>query len=366
MKILEVAGSGTVGEDEAGPVSNVIFQLATEFHKMGHDVTVADSYNDCKRSTPFKIIEINNTPRTIDNSIENEKKFIEKLIKYDLNKYDVIHTHQWISSYFLHKHKFNTVYTSHTPTWLVAKGREKLSNLLRICLKKHEYNVIQETVLTVALGNYFKIKNANIKVIPSGIHINNWNSLSIKNDKFTLVFVGRVIPIKGVHILLDAIKMLPFPVKTFIIGSLSGNQGQDKNVTDYSNKLIKQSKNLDVTFTGFINNSSEEFKRYLSMADLFIVPSLFEPQGTVVMEALSMNIPVIGSRTGGIPLMINDSVGRLFKPGSTKELVNHISELYYDKKTRFDMASKAREHVIQNFSWKKCAQNYITEMDAII
>jgi len=366
MKILEVAGSGMVGEDTAGPVTNVIFQLATEFHKMGHDVTVADSYSHSKRSTPFKIIEINNPPRTIDNSVENEKNFIKKLMKYDLNQYDVIHTHEWRSSYFLHKYKFNTVYTSHTPTWLVAKGRKKLSSLLRICLKKHEYNVIKETVLTVALGNYFKIKNANIKVIPSGIHVNNWNSLPIvEKDKFTLAFVGRVLPIKGVHILLDAIKTLPFPVETFIIGSLSGSQGQDETITNYSNELIKQSKNLDITFTGFIYNSSEEFKKYLSMADLFIVPSLFEPQGTVVMEALSMNIPVIASRTGGIPLMINDSVGRLFTPGSTKELANHISELYYDKKTRLDMASKARNHVIQNFSWQKCAQNYIKEMGAV-
>jgi glycosyltransferase involved in cell wall biosynthesis len=329
-------------------------------------VTVADSYNSSKRSTPFKIIEINNIPRTIDNSSENEKKFIEKLTKHDLSQYDVIHTHEWRSSYFLHRFKFKTVYTSHTPTWLVAKGRKRLSSLLRICLKKHEYTVIKETVLTIALGNYFKIKGANIKVIPSGIHANNWKNIPLEKDKFTLTFVGRVIPSKGVHILLDAIKNISFPIEVFIIGSLSGSQGKDKNITDYSNKLIKQAKNLPVTFTGFIYNNSEEFKTYLSKTDLFVFPSFFESQGAVVLEALSMGIPVIASRVGGIPLMVNDSIGRLFTPGNSKELTKHISELYYDEKTRIEMASKAREHVIQNFSWQECAQNYIKEMSEAI
>lgn len=361
MKILEIAGSGAIGTNHMGPVTNVTYQLSNEFHKMGHDVTVADVANP-NRSVPFKIIETSNTPRVEDNSFDNEKKFIDQLINADLSQYDIIHTHHWLDSYFLHKYNLKTVYTSHTPTWVAARGLKKLRHLLKICLKRHEYSTIKETILTVALGNYLQIKKANVKVIPSGIHINKWERVPVDKEKFTIVFVGRISPIKGVNILIDAIRMISFPIQVYIIGSLSGVYGQNENITDYAKSMIQKARGLPVQFTGFINNNSEQFKKYLSMADLFIVPSLFEPQGTVVLEGLSMGIPVIASRTGGIPLMINDSVGRLFTPGNAKELAAQISELYYEEEIRLNMASRAKNHVISNFSWQKCAQDYIKEM----
>ena len=43
MKILEVAGSGTIGTNDMGPVSNVIFQLSNHFYELGHEVTIADA-----------------------------------------------------------------------------------------------------------------------------------------------------------------------------------------------------------------------------------------------------------------------------------------------------------------------------------
>ena len=49
MKILEVAGSGTIGTNDMGPVSNVIFQLSNQFCELGHDVTIADAKTTAHR-----------------------------------------------------------------------------------------------------------------------------------------------------------------------------------------------------------------------------------------------------------------------------------------------------------------------------
>ncbi|MGD9210844.1 MAG: glycosyltransferase family 4 protein, partial [Desulfobacteraceae bacterium] len=333
---------------------------------LGHDVTVADAKNT-NRKTNLNYLEVDSIPRSKDKSEENEKQFVEKLVKEGLSKYDVIHTHSWQTSYFLSEHNISTIYTSHTPIWCSLKGMQGIRWKLNSFRKKHERKVIRDSLLTIALGNYLHVEGAKIKVIPSGFDQHDWERVPTNEKKeFTILFVGRISQIKGVHTLIEAVKRLSFPVKVIILGPLSGKHGNGKTISKYAQKMMKKAEGLPIEFPGMINNNSQQFKEILSSADVMVVPSLFEAQGTVVLEGLSMGLPVIGSNVGGIPMMINDSVGLLFPAGSSKVLSEKIEFLYKNSDIRAKMAENAREHVKNNFSWEKCANKYIKAMKSVI
>lgn len=364
MKILEVAGSGKVARGLMGPVTRNIYELSKEFCQLGHEVTVADTGPEAPRA-PFPFLRIEGTPRSMDNSIENERRLIDDLVTHKLDRFDVIHAHEWESCYFLWKHGYRTIYTSHTPTWLVARGRERARDLLRRLSGRHEYWVIKRALLTIALGDYFRIPNANICVIPNGIRAEEWRKVHVAKSNFTIVLVGRVSPIKGVHLLIDAVRMLRFPVEVFILGSLSGVFGESAEITSYAKSMVERARGLPIHFTGFVPHGSPEFLRYLSMADLGVIPSSFESQSTAALEFLAMGVPIVASSVGGLRGVVHESVGRLFAPGDSRALCERITELHDDERGRLELATRARPYVVQNFSWRSCAERYLRELKAL-
>jgi glycosyltransferase involved in cell wall biosynthesis len=121
-----------------------------------------------------------------------------------------------------------------------------------------------------------------------------------------------------------------------------------------------------VDFKGFVSNQPQEFQAYLSAADLFVIPSLFEPQGVVVLEALSMGLPVVASETGGIPHMVTENVGSLFEPGNYYELAKQIKYFYNDRDKLESMRRHCRPHIEKNFTWRLCAEQHIKAFKEII
>ena len=98
--------------------------------------------------------------------------------------------------------------------------------------------------------------------------------------------------------------------------------------------------------------SDPRLKAILHEADVFILPSLHEPFGIVILEAWSAGIPVIASRAGGLKDFIESGrTGLLFDPGHPEELVRAYETLTGDPELRRRLADAAREEV-RNYSWK--------------
>ncbi len=88
-------------------------------------------------------------------------------------------------------------------------------------------------------------------------------------------------------------------------------------------------------------------------ADLVCVPSLSEPQGLVVLEALVAGKPVVASDVGGIPDMVRDGEnGRLHPPGHPDRLAEVLGELASDRVALGRLASHTQPSVIENYSWE--------------
>jgi D-inositol-3-phosphate glycosyltransferase len=399
MRILEVATSGTVGTSLMGPVSTVTCELSNRFAARGHEVTVVDFEREDRRPLlhpAIQVIELPAPPGPTSGSAQSRARelyrtwskiyrFARQLpAKVDLSQANVVHMHSPELAFLLQRmHGIRGTYTAHTPVWSLPQSgageAEKRKSTLRgrlyaQSLKWLEKAVIRRAALTVGLGSYLKdaLPTASIVTIPNGVDFSSWcpldksaarAALNIAPDDFVVVFTGRIAPVKGIDILLTAIRLLSGRLnnlKVYFIGSLSGSfDGQDSYVDTYARSMVESARDLPVSFLGFISNRDTRFRQYIASADLSVVPSRLEPQGLVVLESLAMGTPVIGSNTGGIPDMVTPDVGYLFPPADPVALAACISDAYDNPQRLRNMYLSARARVQAGYSWDSIADRYL-------
>ena len=157
-------------------------------------------------------------------------------------------------------------------------------------------------------------------------------------DKFTVLFVGRLLEKKGILDLIEAVERMETSICLLIIGT--GDLKEDI--------ILKAEKNNQIKFLGAIPNS--ELPTYYSAADLTIVPSKYDELfGQVIIESLACGTPVIGTKVGGISEVLSSDVGLLIKPGS-QNIYQAITKLQDDKILLWDMTQKCRNYVLQKYS----------------
>jgi glycosyltransferase involved in cell wall biosynthesis len=112
--------------------------------------------------------------------------------------------------------------------------------------------------------------------------------------------------------------------------------------------LVSQLQLSDVViFTGFL----EEIPQIIATFDVAVLPSYFEGMGRVLLEAMAMEKPVVGTRVGGIPDLIEEGLnGFLVSPGSRKELASTILKILSDKALAARMGLEGLKKMTDRFS----------------
>jgi len=184
-----------------------------------------------------------------------------------------------------------------------------------------------------AVKEYFQSMGIeNITIIPNGIDIKRFEKLNRQearnklglNDEFAIITVARLERRKGLEFLIRALPELKFPFVCLLVGD-----GEERgNLENLSEKLGVSDK---VKFLGQID--SKEIPGYLAAADCFVLPSLEEGFGIVVLEAQAAGLPVIGTNIGGIKDIIeNGKTGLLVEPADPKEIAVAITKVYSGQK----------------------------------
>jgi glycosyltransferase involved in cell wall biosynthesis len=138
-----------------------------------------------------------------------------------------------------------------------------------------------------------------------------------------LLFVGRVHPVKGIEYLLEALEMIDDgkAILNFVSFDQQGGKYAE-TMTPRIRKLIDRGK---IRMVGQVDDVGLLIEIYRK-CDVFVIPSVWETSPTVVMEAMSVGLPVIGTKVGGIPEWVEDGVnGILVPPKDSRALFSAVT-----------------------------------------
>ncbi|NJD51369.1 MAG: glycosyltransferase family 4 protein [Candidatus Methanoperedens sp.] len=234
------------------------------------------------------------------------------------------------------------------------------------------------------------------QTVYNGADINNFPAKYDKNptknnDIKKLLFVGRISPEKGVHVLLEALKTVvekfpeiqldavgpdaetPFEFiirveddeKVSRLALFYDKSSGSSYFTQLRDKMPKDLAN-HINFPG--NIAQSQLRAYYLNADIFVFPSVWdEPFGMPIIEAMACEIPVITTRGGGITEIVEDGkTGLLVERDDAGGLASAILKLISDDELREKMGKAGRQRVIEIFSWDRVVENLLHNYEKIL
>ncbi len=215
-------------------------------------------------------------------------------------------------------------------------------------------NIRQELI------RYLNVPEKKIKTIYHGIDTNRFHPkaklakcpISLPSGRPILLFTGRFVATKGINTILKAvptvIKQFPNALFVFVGGG---------NYEPYQSYLVMMGvPQRNFLFYGYVADYYDLPAVY-SRSTITLAPTIYEPLGIRILEAMSCGKPVIASRIGGITEIIEHGKnGLLISPGDYVSLANAIVSLLSDGDLLTSMGKKARQRVIENFSVDRMAR----------
>jgi glycosyltransferase involved in cell wall biosynthesis len=219
-----------------------------------------------------------------------------------------------------------------------------------ICLTEAE----AESVARI-MGGYGKIS-----VIPNGVDVGFFRP-SDEKDSNLVVWVGRMVPEKGLVYLLEAMREV---VKQHAnVKLVLGGDGPLRQYLQNFARRLGLQKNI--FFLGAINH--EEVADILSKSSIFVFPSLKEGMPRALLETMACGNAVVGSNVSGIKgIVTNESNGILVPPKDPEALSKAILTLLEKEKLRRFLGQNARELMVEKYDWAKVTAKLDSVYDAAL
>lgn len=205
------------------------------------------------------------------------------------------------------------------------------------------------------LLHFFKVDPKKISVVPLGVDKEFsqkpietieylYEKFSIPRDKKLLLYVGNLLPHKNLSRLLEAFALMPERENCRLL--LIGKAFDGRSIPSSEKDLGIQELTIH---TGIV--SQEDLVNLYNLADLFILPSLYEGFGLPVLEALACGTPVACSNTSSLP-EVGGNVVDYFDPTNPSDIAKVLSANLNKKGT----ANETIDNWVQNFTWNKTSQ----------
>ena len=171
-----------------------------------------------------------------------------------------------------------------------------------------------------------------------------------KSSKFRIIYTGSVSVRKGVTYLLEAFSELDLKNSELVlIGDIDD---------DINSKLDRYRKNKNIVFKKSIEQ--KDLKKFYNISDVFVLNSIEDGFGMVILQAMACGLPVITTHnTGGSEIIEDEKDGYIIPIRSTKILKKKILFLYNNPKYCFEMGMKAKDKVTSKYSWESYGKRQV-------
>lgn len=332
-----------------GGIERHVEELTTRLVERGHDVTVYCRPYYTKMKGDYRGVKMVTTPSIRTKHLDTATHCIFSMPHILSQGYDVVHFHALGPSLFAGVPRFRgakTVVTVHGLDW----QREKWGTLATWTLRRCEYTSVyfpdRTIVVSKALREYFWEKyRQTVAYIPNGTvtprvrQADKIKEMGVEPGNYVL-FVGRLVPEKGCHYLLDAYKRIDTDAELIVAGGTSFS-------TDYVESL-HEAAGENVRFLGYVYG--DVLDELYSNARAFVLPSDIEGLPIALLEAMSFGNCCL---TSDIPenLEVLGDCGVTFKHGDVGDLADKLGKLLQNTVRCDALGDRARRHVLETYDW---------------
>jgi len=284
--------------------------------------------------------------------------------------FDVVHGHDWLvagaSAALAERLGVPYVTTIHATEhgrhqgWVQEPPQSHIHGVERWMARRADAVIVCSYYMRDHVADIFDIDERHVAVIPNGIDRSDMRPVgdlqalrrefAAPHEKLVLL-VGRLVYEKGFQLALDALPGVIEEVQNvrFLVAG-SGTHEQ---------ALREQAQRLGLSghgvFLGWIGDDA--LHSLYRIADLCVVPSIYEPFGLVALEAMASGCPCIVADTGGLREIVpeDERVGLRFNGGDAEHLAVMVERLLTDDSLRERLVAEASEHVL-SFDWADVAR----------
>jgi len=355
-------------------------ELYKEISKLGYDVEIfrTSSAMDGQEKHAAQGNEISGLHRSYpiyslrDVSIYD----VQCVLQSARNPGDLIHAHDWMNvppAVLLKLRKIPLVLNFHQSTRgeRRTKSEGNLGPKSRILAKYRIAlealgGVLAERVVTVSirmkneLVSNYGISPEKITVVYNGVDLERFNGNTDRNrlagmpqkQRSMLLFVGRIVPSKGIIQLIRSLKIVKKNhSNVFLI--VVGTGPYLRSAQEFAVSLGLEE---HVRFVGKVSDSQLPF--YYAACDVFVCPSYYEPFGMTCLEAMASSKPIIVTRNCGASEIIKTGVHGLIVPShNSLAMAESIEYLLSDNEKAIRMGTECRK-LAERFSWGEIAKQY--------
>jgi glycosyltransferase involved in cell wall biosynthesis len=313
-------------------------------------------------------------------------KLVNELIKKENFKYDIVIAHDWLSaiSGITVKKEVGLPFAFHVHSTekgrTLGNGSEVVSNIELRGAKAADLIVTVSYAMKEELMKLGFPKD-KIQVCYNGVDPQKYNpetvsaeeakrirnSYGIKDDELMILFVGRLVGVKGIDKLIMAMPhVLQKNPKTKLVILGVGD------LQDYIVNLVRTMRLQDSVKLNFNFVSEEERILHYAACDMAVFPSLYEPFGIVALEAMSMERPVVVGAAGvsGMREIVvccgEEQCGFHVDPSNPSDIAWGINSTLENQEKRKWLGKNGRKRVLEEFTWDKIAEKTVEAYEKII
>ena len=366
MNILQLAFHTSpfsiVGKNDGGGMSVYVQQISKHLSE-NHNVTVvtgekADSFTE--KNLEFISLDIFESELNVEDKEIYLQEFKNKLVdSLDLNSFDVIHAHYWLSGLVAKEisNELNIpfIFTSHSLGIFLDGYNKERVDCEKIVMTSTNLVTASSVFETMLIADTYKIDENKIKKITPGVDRKIFiPDLSVEKENIILS-IGRIQEQKGqlqTIEFLNNFKKIQNDFKCYFVGGPSGKHGNE-----YLHELKQTIKdfNLDkhVEFLGDLPQTEiiELFKK----AKLLIHTSKFETFGLVAIEANMMGVPVLTTNNGSLMEIIENNKNGYLSENLIDSNVNNFVNNLFNNVTKYEETHLCCIEKSKKYDWMKTA-----------